>query len=118
MRYTCDGPAVEASVLQTGKTVLTVAFLHLLCLIKGIGGSSASIPRTVYHAGRIPSYLLPRACHRQETLKGVPQSRIPSILELPAYSRGDAGGAVKTEGLTAEGRGVSELFFISKREVM
>lgn len=60
----------------------------------------------------------PEHVHRQETLKGVPQSRIPSILELPAYSRGDAGGAVKTEGLTAEGRGVSELFFISKREVM
>ena len=37
----------------TGRTVLTVAFLHLLWLIKGIGGGSTSIPRTAYHTIRL-----------------------------------------------------------------
>ena len=43
----------------------------------------------------------------KKLLKGFLKARFPVSFQLPAYSRGDGGGTVKTKGLTAEGRGES-----------
>lgn len=119
MRHTCDGPAVGGwSPPPTGRAALTVAFLHLLWLIKGVGGGSTSVPRTGYHTIRLLHISYTQSIFTdKKLLKGLLKARFPVSFPLPAYLRGDrrkkmqAGATVKTKGLIAEGRGESNRVF-------
>lgn len=108
-------PAVGVSALLwtrgTALIVIAPTLPHLLLLTKGVRSSNASIPRTVSHTILVPSHPLDSVCSRSRGFWwdfSKQDSLFPSVFYLFSrrwWNKCKLREAMKTEGLTSEGRG-------------